>query len=158
MGRRGRGPSGPQRPESPEVYDPPCDICGLDPGSDCYCMECSVCGSAGDIRCYNEHLVNWVQRLTPDLQAAARRVVGERLKHWNRTERRACDWCFGYWQEAGAPEDHPPHDGHTIIVDSGGASLVCSDHFDEYREDPDEVPDWEAVVFLPVPDAPEEGT
>lgn len=63
MGRIGRGLSGAPgtyehkggTPASPDVPDPPCEICGLDPASDCDCPECGICGAAGDPRCYIEH-------------------------------------------------------------------------------------------------------
>lgn len=139
-------------PASPDVEDPPCDICGLDPASDCYCTECPVCKTAGDIQCYSTHLVGCMRRLTPDEQVAIRQAISERLVQRSRSEQHACDWCFGYWQEDGAPDDHPPDDGYTIIVKAGKASLVCDAHYDEYRWDPDEHSHRDAVVFLPAPD------
>lgn len=45
-------------PASPDVQDPPCAVCGLDPYGGphgCQCEECWVCGVAGDPRCLQEH-------------------------------------------------------------------------------------------------------
>ncbi|GAG02870.1 unnamed protein product [marine sediment metagenome] len=42
-------------PRSPDISDPPCDICGRDPGGDCTCPECPVCGVAGRQACISEH-------------------------------------------------------------------------------------------------------
>jgi hypothetical protein len=33
----------------------PCEVCGNDPGTDCDCPECHVCGYAGRPECYKEH-------------------------------------------------------------------------------------------------------
>ena len=36
-------------------YDPPCEVCGFDPASDCNCPECPVCKETGNPKCYKEH-------------------------------------------------------------------------------------------------------
>lgn len=39
-------------------YDPPCDICGKDPGGGpfgCECPECPICGEIGNPKCYVDH-------------------------------------------------------------------------------------------------------
>src|SRR6185295_16057808 len=33
---------------------PPCDVCGLDPDSNCVCPPCHACDEIGDPACYEE--------------------------------------------------------------------------------------------------------
>lgn len=38
----------------PPDYDPPCEVCGYDPG-DCKCPECPECGEQGNPKCQADH-------------------------------------------------------------------------------------------------------
>ncbi len=57
-------------PRSPDVHDdPPCDLCGRDPGADrfgCICVPCPECGVAGRRECLDEHALVPVIGRYPD--------------------------------------------------------------------------------------------
>jgi hypothetical protein len=44
-----------------EEPDPPCDLCGLEPGS-CTCPVCPTCGTQGDPKCYTDHGLTFAKR------------------------------------------------------------------------------------------------
>lgn len=66
----------------PDDFDGPCEICG-EMFDNCECLECPVCESIGDPRCYLEHGMRRTEEQKFNLE------VNERLweeENWGRSD------------------------------------------------------------------------
>jgi hypothetical protein len=79
-----------------EQADPPCPVCGLDPGGHCQCPECPQCGEAGNPDCLASHglkfaapcftdVVRWLKMPSPvshnDLRSAFVELYRRGVRH-----------------------------------------------------------------------------